>query len=884
MSPLVGRNLSGNGDHLVFGMETTKSKFPWLIETGYNGRVDVNGIAGDSSRASSPPGPTVTCMIDIRGVDPLINPLSKYVIQDGCIPETFNPVILAMLTIQTVKSQAFSFLSNPRVGISKSMAAFKSLLLGPYARGGSLQRTSTYLVMSHDSNEITLTLENDTLRLRGPAEGRTEHFTPMKRMVKRLFAHTGADMGFSYFYGMRLSYSSLSKLFSHLSQGRHQEEVTVHLIGGANMSSDGTAHGGVTNHLGQVFAGPGPGDEVYKDLVCCDASILPTALGVNPLATISALSERSISLIAEKSGLIIDQTENGPLDASSNPQMTRNGEVYQELMNENPQSIGWQFTETLSGHINICQIKAQRSPSRYQGVCTGTVSCHALSRNTLRVIKGTVDFFTGGAGAECTISYYMKLLSVEDLEYYLEGHKILNSSIAFSVKKTWKATTTVNVNITRPDGTQAGSGALHISLPEFTKQIRTFRTKVVDRSSFLALLAFLLSFLYHVSLFFFMPFVPVRFPRTSPLDPIKKSPNPSLISKISASDDVPTLLEVYDPLLQQGNHEPRDANFPPVLLLPGITGIGAIHNLYALPFLRCNMIDYFTQRGHRCYTLTPRWGCDPIVAQDATIFDCRLDVAAAIKYIREIEPNKPYVISHCQGSVALCMGLLDGTISSSDLLGITANSVFMNQVFGYWNSLKGRTTLLIQLYKLLAGNYFPIISNAGSALFQRLLDILLRFYPVGHPRDLCTSTACHRTSFAFGLLWNHDNLDAALHDNIHQFFAGTHTKLMEHVVGMGTRGICMDNDSRSLLTDENLQRLEGLPILFVSGTGNQVFDPQSTLKDYELLRRRFGESFYRRFLAEGYGHLDTIVGKSAAEDVYWRMFAHLKWCIENKHM
>jgi hypothetical protein len=492
-----------------------------------------------------------------------------------------------------------------------------------------------------------------------------------------------------------------------------------------------------------------------------------------------------------------------------------------------------------------------------------------------------VDFFTGDGGVQSTISYHTKLLSVEGFEYYLEGRKVLDSTISFSFKKTWEATTTVNVNITRLNGAKLGAGVLHISLSEFPKQIWTFRTETVSIRSLLALVTFLLSFLYNVSLFFFMPFVPIHFPQTATGDQTNKTPNPPLICKVDAQDDVSTLLEVYDPLLQQGNHEPRHVNLPPVLLLPGITGIGAIQNLYALPFLRCNMIDYFTQRGHRCYVLTPRWGCDPIVAQEATTFDCRLDVAAAVRYIRDREPEKPYVIAHCQGSVALCMGLLDGTIANSDLLGITANSVFMNQVFGYWNSLKGRTTLLIQLYEILAGNYFPIMSNAGSALFQQLLDILLRFYPVGKTRDLCTSTACHRTSFAFGLLWNHDNLNTALHDNIHQFFAGTHTKIMRHVVGMGTQGSCMDNESRSLLTEENLQRLEGLPILFVSGTDNQVFDPASTLKDYELLRRRFGERLYRRFLAEGYGHLDPIVGQSAAEDVYWRVFAHLEWCIQN---
>lgn len=59
--------------------------------------------------------------------------------------------------------------------------------------------------------------------------------------------------------------------------GRHQEEVTVHLLGGANMSSDGTGQSGVTNHAGEVFTSLG--SEVHQGLVCCDASIIPTSLG-----------------------------------------------------------------------------------------------------------------------------------------------------------------------------------------------------------------------------------------------------------------------------------------------------------------------------------------------------------------------------------------------------------------------------------------------------------------------------------------------------------------------------------------------------------------------------------------------------------------------------
>lgn len=496
-----------------------------------------------------------------------------------------------------------------------------------------------------------------------------------------------------------------------------------------------------------------------------------------------------------------------------------------------------------------------------------------------------MEFFTPmeDKAESSAITYRLELLSVEGKQYYLEGHKVINSSIAFSVRKTWEATTTVSVNITRPDGASLGSGTLHISLRDFQKQIQTFRTtKPVTGGLLLALIGFLVSFMIQVSLCFFSPFVPVRFPQSSTEGNVRPERYVSSSCKIKARDGVQVLLDIYDPLPAQVEGNLADSStsaHPPVLLLPGITGM-AMYNLFALPFLRCNMVHYLTKRGHRCYALTPRWGCDPTVAQKSTVFDCRLDVAAAVEYIREREQQKPYVVAHCQGSVALGMGLLDGTISSGDLLGVTANSVFMSQVFAYWNAVKGQTTLLIQLYELIAGSFFPIASSAKDAFFQRLLDALLRLYPVGDKRDLCTSTACRRTSFAFGLLWNHDNIDVGLHDNIHQFFAGTYTKMMKQVVHMGARGVCTDNQSRPLLTDENLQRLRGLPILFVSGTDNQVFDPVSTLKDYELLRRRFGERHYRRFLAEGYGHLDPIIGKTAAEDVYWRILTHLGSCTE----
>ena len=58
--------------------------------------------------------------------------------------------------------------------------------------------------------------------------------------------------------------------------------LTAHPLGGCTMSDD--PNEGVVNEFGEVWN--------YPNLYVSDGSIIPTALSVNPSATISALSER----------------------------------------------------------------------------------------------------------------------------------------------------------------------------------------------------------------------------------------------------------------------------------------------------------------------------------------------------------------------------------------------------------------------------------------------------------------------------------------------------------------------------------------------------------------------------------------------------------------
>ncbi|RDW70881.1 uncharacterized protein DSM5745_08392 [Aspergillus mulundensis] len=854
---------------------------------GYNSTKDINGVAG-----SNRPGPTITSMIDLREVN---NPLEGYIIEDGCIPEPIAPVLQILLILQTILNFKFlSLLCSPLQQIRRVRAVLKSLLLGPLVPGGAMQRTATYLIMSHDSNEITMTMRNDEPRLEAVGERRGANIRRIKYTLRAIVRGTSASMVSCY-----------------------SDQVSAHLLGGATMSRNGTGSEGVTNHLGQVFMGHGA--EVHAGLVCCDASVIPMSLGVNPLATITALAERSVALLGKKRCLEFDlETKNGEINADSRPRVSHSTGKEGKHRDGDYVSTGWEFTEALEGYIAVpasasgvdCHIAEREgrisssllriiltveiyrrvqgaTEPRYKGICTGTVSCRALSRLPMRAISGELDFFVPDEQGtdSTTLSYTLPLRNVEGTELTLTGLKTIDLSSALSIPRLWKATTTVEVHVTDARGERIGAGVVRIpGMSSLYRQMRTFhQTKKPAHISMLVV--FLLYFMFQLIVVFFHPLISRFWDRAHPRTQEKERSHgrdsgkqrPSAIHEIVTSDNVKVKLDVY-------NAAKTDSQQPPILFLPGITGLNPAHSIFTLPFQRCNMVEYFASRGHRCYVLTPRWGLDERVAGECTVFDSRLDIAAALEYIgRASENSKPYIVAHCQGSVALSMALLTGTIKADQILGITANSVFMNQVFAYWNAIKASSPLLIRAYELLDGPYFPIdFSTRTKSVSQRILDFLLSLYPVPR-RDRCSSPACHRTSFAFGLLWNHRNLDRRIHDNIDRFFTGTSTKSLEHITRMDSAGSCLDNNLNSLLTIENLENLRGVPILFISGSENEVFSPETTLKDYELLRRAFGEGMYRRFLVDGYGHLDPIVGKNAERDVYWRVKGHVECCLQNEH-
>jgi cholesterol oxidase len=138
-----------------------------------------------------------------------------------------------------------------------------------------LNHAITMLACGHDTAEGQIRLENDEASVYWPGYGSQACRAEMAALVAQYAAAYGGQ-GAPFGPG---------------------ENTTAHPLGGCRMAA--TAADGVVNHRGEVFdAAPGRDPRaVQPGLYVADASIIPSALGNNPLLTITALAERVADLI-----------------------------------------------------------------------------------------------------------------------------------------------------------------------------------------------------------------------------------------------------------------------------------------------------------------------------------------------------------------------------------------------------------------------------------------------------------------------------------------------------------------------------------------------------------------------------------------------------------
>lgn len=294
LSDHVGLHFSGNGDAIGYSYDCTDE----IRGVGYGCR---------DARDMQPVGPCVTSAIDMRG-QPELN--------DGVvIHEIVTPGALAGLLPEALArtGAALGKVSGEALGeaLATDEAEIESIFLGPY--DAAADHTQAYLVTTHERGSGTIKLDGGRLRIDWPHVGEQ----PIFRKVNNTLAEATRALGGNY-----LINPVWSTVFN-------RDLITFHPLGGCRMSED--AAQGVVNHKGQVFAGAA-GTAVHEGLYVCDGSTIPRSLGVAPLLTISALSERACALLAQDRGWHIDYA----LPSRPAPAVTA-------------MPLGIQFTETVRG-------------------------------------------------------------------------------------------------------------------------------------------------------------------------------------------------------------------------------------------------------------------------------------------------------------------------------------------------------------------------------------------------------------------------------------------------------------------------------------------------------------------------------------------------------
>jgi cholesterol oxidase len=846
LSNQLGERFTGNGDVVAFGCNT---------------KDVINGIGwGHHQKGEIPPvGPCITGIIDMRHQPKLTDGM---VAEEGSVPGALGDLLpAAFAAAAEVAGSAEPVATTERIREKERemLADFE----GPYR--GAVNRTQIYLVMTHDNASGRMALDaHDSLALNWPGVGDQPIFQQVNERLKQ-------------------ATEALGGTFIHnplWSKSLRRNLTTVHPLGGCVMAD--SAETGVVNHKGQVYSGAA-GNAVYDGLYVSDGSVIPTPLGVNPLLTISAVTERSMALLAKDRGWKIDYS----LPSAPRPSA--------------PIKAGVEFTETMKGFFSTVvktatpplqldpsyqqgstQGEAANSPFQFtltivsedlddmvknpahQARMVGTVVAPTLSPTPLTITDGVFNLFTVDANNVDThnMRYRMKMVAEDGRAFFFDGFKQTHPD---SVFQSWPATSTLYVTIY--DGESAanpilGKGILHIAPEDFAAQMTTM--KIINAGGLPENLEAGAKF----AQFFMGPlfdtyadvFVrPTVFNADAP--PRQKRPLRVGVPQVAifkASDGVVLRLTRY-----QGGTK------GPVILSHGL-GVSSL--IFSMDTIETNLLEYLYANGYDVWLLDYRSSINlPAATLQASGDDVATkDYPAALAKVLELTGAKTVqMVVHCWGSTTFFMAMLAG------LKGV--RSVVASQIATQVRapiSTKIKSGLpLPSFLKAVGIDSLTAYADNHEGLVEKVYDAGLKLYPLDL-KNRCTNATCHRITFMYAPLYEHANLNDATHNNLHEMFGVANMKSFNHLARLTTTGHLVDFNGGEVYMP-HLDRL-ALPIAFIHGAQNECFLPESTEATMNDLIKANGSKFYQRHVIPGYGHIDCIYGKNAAKDVYPFVLEHLE--------
>lgn len=821
LSDRLGLGFTGNGDVLGFG---------------YNNDAPVNAVGyGLRRRGREDVGPTITGIIDLRE-QPVLE--DGFVIEEAAIPSALAGLIPGFLT-----GSAQFFGKDTDAGVADAVREARRELVSFVrgARHGAIRNTQVYLVMAHDDGNGRMQLDGGRLRIDWPGVGEQPIFRAIDdRLREATRVHGGTYLK--------------NPMWSRLT-GR--DLITVHPLGGCAMGE--SAGDGVVDHRGRVFAGT-TGDALHEGLYVVDGAVMPRSLGVNPLLTISAAAERACAGIAADRGWSIDYVVQ-PLPARIPEQL----------------ATGIRFTERMAGTLTLedgaegpleftltvvaDDLELLLRDDAHRARLVGTVTAPGLSPSPLTAAAGEFQLFVRDETSAGTreMRYRMPLAAEDGRSWFFEGVKIVRDDPGFDP---WADTTTLHVTMYEGpsrDGAVAGRGVLRIAKRDFVRQLRTMevtnarsrRERIVGQARFGRFFAGVLFETYGG--------VFARSSSLRPEAPARKlrelRAEPPEVHFPTTDDGVPLRLTRYE-----GGPE------GPVLLAHGM---GSSSEIFTLDTIDTCLVEYLVALGYDVWLLDARTSTAlPAGDRAATIDDLvRYDWPAAVRGVRDGSGREDVqVVAHCVGATSLLAALLGGLTGVRSVVAVGAGlHLEVPRLSRVKNAVRAAPIARS------AGMSMPRAYESGRAdRIGRAWDRVLRLQPTQR-EERCRNPVCRRATFLYGVPYEHDRLNAATHEIVHEFLGAADLALLRQVaVAARRRGLVPAAGGDDYRPGRRLP-----PVLFLQGAEDGVFLASGTRRTCTALREADPGGTYAYRELPGYGHFDPVIGAAAVEDVYPLLREHL---------
>jgi cholesterol oxidase len=498
----------------------------------------------------------------------------------------------------------------------------------------------------------------------------------------------------------------------------------------------------------------------------------------------------------------------------------------------------------------------------HEALLSGTINAPLLSPAPLRVEQGRFNLLVRDADRPGTrrMVYHMPVVAEDGTRFCVDGYKNIHDDAGPDL---WPDTTTLFITVySGPDSTGpvVAKAIATIHLKDFQKQLRTM--KAIGARNKLEELKALAKF----GRFFMGALNEIYggvFARPSPFNP--DAPPRERRQLRCGSPDIRYFQTKDGVRLKLTRFEGGTKG--PVLLTPGF-GTSAL--AYTIDTTETNFPEYLFERGYDVWVLDYRASPDlPSSATQFTLDDIALyDYPAAVDTVRSATGRDTVqIMAHCVGSMTMLMSLANGL---EGVRSAVASQLTMHPRVVPLNKIRSDLHVASVLSALgLDTLSTDITDDRGWA--EKLYDSALRLYPAGKER--CASAFCRRILFMYGEVFDHDQINDATHEHLHEAFGVTNLTTFKQITRAIRKGhiVTADGDDVYLPATDRLK----LPIAFLHGEHNRLFLPEGSELTYEHLRAKNGPDLYTRHVFKNYAHMDCFIGKDAAKHIYPTVTAEL---------